>query len=84
MKQENRTAPRGEYRYRSWVKALSYRVTGTLYSFIVLYIVTGKLMLSLSVSGIEVVSKIFIFYAHERVWDKLKFGKIEHKPEYEI
>jgi uncharacterized membrane protein len=84
MKQRKLTAPQMEYRYRSWAKALSYRVTGTLYSFVVLYIITGKLVLSLSLSGIEIVSKIFIFYAHKRVWDKLKFGKIEHRPDYEI
>lgn len=78
-------ASNGEYHYRSWVKALSYRVTGTMYSFAILYFVTGKLVLSLSLSGIEIVSKILLFYMHERVWDKLSFGRIkQNQPEYEI
>jgi uncharacterized membrane protein len=56
-----------------------------MYSFGILYFVTGKLVLSLSLSGIEIVSKILLFYMHERVWDKLTFGKIKHnQPEYEI
>lgn len=76
--------PQGEYSYRSWTKAFSYRIVGSLYSFVVLYLVSGKLLISLSLSAIEVVSKIVIFYFHERVWDKLSFGKIKQQPDYEI
>jgi uncharacterized membrane protein len=76
---------KGEYAYRSWTKAVSYRVVGSLYSFVVLYLVSGKLLISLSLSAVEVVSKIVIFYYHERIWDKISFGKVkQQQPDYEI
>ncbi len=36
--------------------------------------------LALSVGGIEVVLKLLIYFTHERVWDKIKWGKKEIKP----
>jgi len=73
-----------EKRYRSIVKAISWRVTGTIDTFIVSYIITGKPVLALSISGVEVVTKMFLYYWHERLWTRIKFGKVVKEPEYNI
>lgn len=73
-----------EKNYRSLVKSLSYRITGTIATFLISYIVTGQLKFALSIMSVDFVSKIVIFYLHERMWNRIKFGKIKGGPEYEI
>jgi len=73
-----------EHRYRSIVKAISWRVTGSIDTFVVSYVITGKPILALSISGVEVFTKIGLFYFHERVWNKLSFGRIKELPDYDI
>ena len=73
-----------EHRYRSIVKAISWRITGSIDTFVVSYIITGKAVLALSISGVEVFTKIGLFYFHERVWNRLNFGRKKVEPEYDI
>lgn len=73
-----------EHRHRSIVKAISYRVTGTVFTFGVAWLLTGKFVIAASIGGIEAVSKVFIYYWHERLWDKIKYGKKIQSPDYEI
>jgi uncharacterized membrane protein len=60
---------------RSFVKALSYRIFGTLSSFVVVYAITGKGKLSVLIAFWETVLKVFIYYWHERAWNKIKWGR---------
>lgn len=55
----------------SLLKTVSWRVIGTLDTMIISYILTGKLDVALSIGGIEVVSKMILYYLHERAWIKL-------------
>lgn len=73
-----------EKNYRSFVKSLSYRITGTFTTFLISLVVTGKFEFALSIMSVDFVSKIGVFYLHERLWNKIKFGKIQEGPEYEI
>jgi len=73
-----------DHPYRSIIKAVSWRVTGSIDTFVVSYIITGKAVLALSISGVEVFTKIFLFYFHERLWDRIKFGKKKYVLDYEI
>ena len=52
--------------YRSLVKAISWRTTGTVDTMIVSYLVTGKFKIALTISGVELFTKIFLYYVHER------------------
>lgn len=67
-----------EKAYRSVAKTISWRTVGTLDTMIVSYFVTGNLIMAASIGSIEVVTKMVLYYYHERVWNKLKFGL--HKP----
>jgi len=60
---------------RSLVKAVSWRVFGTLISWIVIFELTHKGKLAFIASGIELVVKIVLYYYHERVWNKVKWGR---------
>jgi adenylylsulfate kinase len=65
---------------RSVVKAVSWRLVGTAVTTLLVYVVTGKLALSVAVGGVEFFSKIVLFWFHERVWDHLGFGRREVQP----
>jgi uncharacterized membrane protein len=53
---------------RSLVKAVSWRLVGSLDTFVISFFVTGKLTFALSISFIETFTKILIYYFHERFW----------------
>ncbi|MDP9145423.1 MAG: adenylyl-sulfate kinase [Actinomycetota bacterium] len=65
---------------RSVAKALSWRVLGTVATAGLVFIFTRRLSLSLAVGGLEFVSKIGLFWLHERAWDRSSFGKKEIRP----
>ena len=60
---------------RSMLKALSWRVFGTLVTAALVYLFTRRLVLSLAVGAMEFFSKIGLFWLHERLWDRWSWGK---------
>jgi uncharacterized membrane protein len=60
---------------RSFIKAITWRTTGTIDTFILSYLITGKAKLALAISGMEIFTKIFLYYVHERIWNKIKWGR---------
>jgi uncharacterized membrane protein len=64
---------------RSFTKSLSYRIFGTLSSFLVAYAITGKGSLSALIAIWETVVKVGIYYWHERIWDRIKWGRKDDK-----
>lgn len=74
-----------EKHWRSAVKAVSWRMTGTLDTIIISFVITGKISFALKIGAVEVFTKFFLYYFHERVWNKIKVGRIiEKPPEYTI
>lgn len=63
---------------RSFAKTITWRITATLTTIILVYILGGNLMLALSVGFIEVFAKLLIYYLHERLWDNISMGKEYH------
>ena len=63
--------------YRSVVKTISWRTVGTLDTMIVSYFITGSLVMAASIGSIEVITKMILYYFHERIWNKLSFGRVE-------
>jgi uncharacterized membrane protein len=71
--------------YRSVVKAISWRTVGTLDTMIVSYFVTGSLVMAASIGTIEVITKMILYYFHERAWNKISFGRVkEEAVDYQI
>jgi adenylylsulfate kinase len=65
---------------RSFAKALSWRIMGSVATGLVIFIVTRRLVLSMAVGAVEFVSKIGLFWLHERLWDRLRFGREQIQP----
>jgi len=59
---------------RSLAKAISWRTTGTIDTFVISYLVTGKVALASAIAGVEVVTKIVLYYFHERIWSAIPWG----------
>lgn len=57
----------------SVMKTLSWRLIGTMDTMIISYVITGKLDVAIGIGGVEVFSKMILYYLHERAW--LKFIK---------
>jgi sulfate adenylyltransferase subunit 1 (EFTu-like GTPase family)/uncharacterized membrane protein len=60
---------------RSLAKAVSWRATGSLDTFIVAFVITGSPKIAGSVAVTEILTKILIYYCHERVWAWVPWGK---------
>jgi len=74
-----------EAHWRSIVKSISWRITGTIDTLILSWIITGQFKFAISIASAEVITKIILFYLHERVWDKIKIGKkVISPPDYQI
>lgn len=59
---------------RSITKALTYRFWQSLNTFIISLIVTGKIDMAAAIVSIEVVVKIIVYFFHERIWTKIRWG----------
>ena len=71
--------------YRSVVKTISWRTVGTLDTIIVSYFVTGNLVMAASIGSIEVITKMILYYFHERAWNRIKFGTVKQvENDYQI
>ena len=70
--------------YRSILKSISWRVTGTIDTIIISYFITGEISFALSIGAVELFTKMILFYLHERFWNKIKFGRITPEEDYQI
>ena len=59
-------------RTRSLVKALTWRITATLTTALIAYIVTGEVKTAVMIGGIEFILKFITYYGHERVWNLVR------------
>jgi len=73
-KKEKRTQQQERFS-RSLLKSISWRIIGTLDTIVISYLITGKLAFALSIGGIELITKMILYVVHERVWNKVNWGK---------
>lgn len=60
---------------RHIAKTISWRIIGTVDTIILSTIITGNWKMGLSIGGVEVVTKMVLYFLHERAWYKFsKFG----------
>lgn len=60
---------------RSAAKAITWRVVGTLDTFVLSYFITHKAITAASIAGFEVLTKTILYYFHERGWNKVQWGR---------
>jgi adenylylsulfate kinase len=66
-----------ETKKRSILKALSWRTWATITTAIIVFVFTGELALAVTVGFLEVFAKMGLYFFHERLWQKIRFGKKE-------
>jgi uncharacterized membrane protein len=54
---------------RSFFKTLTWRCLATTDTFVLSFFVTGNLAFAGSIASIEVLTKLVLYYWHERTWD---------------
>ena len=60
---------------RHIVKTITWRIVGTLDTFLLSWLITGSAKIGAAIGGIEIVTKMILYYFHERGWYKFsKFG----------
>ena len=76
------TSPPSEHhaRARALAKAISWRILGTVGTSVVVLVFTGRWELAVSIGGVEFLGKIVLFFIHERLWDRIRFGHPAHHP----
>jgi adenylylsulfate kinase len=62
------------------IKAISWRVFGTLATMFISYAVTHEISSAIYIGIFEFVSKVAIFYFHERLWGYIPLGIQMAKP----
>ncbi len=60
---------------RSIAKSVSWRAIGTLDTILISWIVTGTLALAFSIGFIELITKMILYFFHERIWNTISWGK---------
>jgi uncharacterized membrane protein len=62
---------------RHIVKTISYRVISTSIGFLIMWGVSGSIKVGTAFGIAELVYKPIQYYIHERIWLKIKWGRIE-------
>lgn len=62
---------------RHLLKTLTWRLIGTLDTIILGWIISGNPMIGVKIGGIEMITKMLLYYFHEIFWYKIKTNKKE-------
>ena len=68
-------ASKSELKTRSVLKALSWRMVGTLDTVLLSWVISGKWQIAMSIGTLELVTKTILYYFHERAWNVVKWGR---------
>ena len=53
---------------RHLAKTITWRIVGTLDTIVLSWIITGNPLTGLKIGGAEVITKMVLYYFHERFW----------------
>ena len=68
---------------RTLAKALTWRLIAVVTTASIAWAVTGSPRLAASIGLLDCAFKLALYYAHERLWNRVKFGRAD-PPEYQI
>ncbi len=61
---------------RSIVKSITWRIVGTIDTITLSYFITGRINVALSIGSVEVVTKMILYFLHERIWAVINWGRM--------
>jgi uncharacterized membrane protein len=59
---------------RHLAKTFTWRLVGTIDTILLGWLISGDPTIGLKVGGLELFTKMILYYFHERIWYKTKFG----------
>ncbi len=68
-----------ESKKRHLFKTITWRIIGTLDTFLLSWFISGNPMTGLKIGVAEVVTKMILYYFHERSWYRINFGLDQRK-----
>jgi uncharacterized membrane protein len=69
---------------RSIVKSISWRFFAAVITSLVVFFMTGKMEFAAKVGMIDTAIKLVVYFAHERIWNKINYGRVPAAPDYEV
>ena len=60
---------------RSILKTISWRIVGTIDTIIISWVLTGQIETALAIGSVELVTKMVLYFGHERIWNLIPYGK---------
>lgn len=63
-----------ESRKRHLFKTISWRMVGTVDTILISWFISGNPLTGLKIGLVEIVTKMILYYFHERLWYKINFG----------
>ena len=58
---------------RTMAKTITWRITASLTTFLIAWILTGDILVGASIGSLEAIAKIFLYYFHERIWTNISW-----------
>ncbi|WNH08620.1 DUF2061 domain-containing protein [Thalassobellus suaedae] len=55
-------------------KTITWRVIGTMDTMLLAWVISGNPLTGFSIGFAEVITKLILYYVHERTWYKIDFG----------
>ena len=59
---------------RHVAKTVTWRIVGTVDTMLIGWLITGNPITGLKIGGIELITKMILYYLHERIWYKMNLG----------
>ena len=75
IKAKKKPQEKTERHARSIVKAVSWRILGTLDTIVISWFISGSISIAFSIGTFELLTKTLLYYFHERLWTSIKWGK---------
>ena len=61
-------------RLRHLAKTVTWRIVGTIDTILLGWLVSGDATVGLTIGGLEMVTKMILYYLHERAW--FRYGRL--------
>lgn len=63
------------FKRTSVAKAITWRAVASADTTLLAFLVTGNITAAVSIGAVEIVTKLVLYYAHERAWSRISWGK---------
>ena len=61
---------------RTVAKTINFRIVASLLTILIVFTFTKNATISIGIGIVEAISKMIFYYIHERIWDKINWGKL--------